>query len=59
MNKEKFERSAEGIVKFSSILLLRGAIETVVEDMLGDGFNIDDVKEFLNVEIKNALYDFE
>jgi len=59
MNEEKFERSAEGIVKFSSILLLRGAIETVVEDMLGDGFNIDDVKEFLNVEIKNALYDFE
>jgi hypothetical protein len=58
MNEEAFER-AEGIVEFSSILLLREAIEYIAGDMLEDGFDIDDVKEFLNVEIKNALYDFE
>lgn len=57
MNEEAFER-AENIIDFSDIISLREAIENITGSMLEDGFDVEDVKAFLEVEITNLLSDY-
>jgi len=45
----------EGIVTKLSIFELREAIQSITDQMLEDGFEYSDVKEFLLVEINEML----
>jgi hypothetical protein len=54
MNFETLMR-VESIVTKLSILELREAIQSITDQMLEDGFEHSDVKEFLLIEINEML----
>jgi hypothetical protein len=54
MNFETLMR-AESVVTKLNILELREAIQSITDQMLEDGFEYSDVKEFLQVEINEIL----
>jgi hypothetical protein len=54
MNFETLMR-AESVVTKLNILELREAIQSITDQMLEDGFEYRDVKEFLQVEINEIL----
>jgi len=54
MEFEKLIR-AEGIIKKQSIFDLQEAIQSIVDDMEEDGFELKDVKEFIQVQLNEIL----
>jgi hypothetical protein len=54
MNFEKRER-IENIVKFESAVKLIEAINEIADQMLEDGFEYSDVKEYINEYIEEIL----
>ena len=56
MNFETLMR-AESVVTKLNIFELREAIQSITDQMLEDGFEYSDVKEFLLVEINEILGD--
>jgi hypothetical protein len=56
MEFEKLIR-AEGIVKKQNIFDLQEAIQSIVDDMEEDGFELNDVKEFIQTQLNEILGD--
>lgn len=54
MNFEKRER-IENILTFESAVKLTEAINEIADQMLEDGFEYSDVKEYINEYIEGAL----
>ena len=55
----KFEQlmRAEGIVKKHTIIELQEIIQTIVDELEDDGFELSDVKEFIQVQLNEILGD--
>jgi len=45
----------EGIVKTQSLNEFKASIRQITEDMLEDGFDVDEVYEYMTFEIQNYL----
>ena len=54
MKIETLER-AEMIISFTDVLALREAIENIADSMLNDGFEENDVREYIQVYLDDIL----
>ena len=45
----------EGIIKTQSLNEFKASIRQITEDMLEDGFDVDEVYEYMTFEIQNYL----
>lgn len=54
MEIEKFER-IESILSFPSVSNLTEAIDNIADQMIADGFEYSDVKEYINVYMNEIL----
>lgn len=55
----KFEtlKRAEEVVDVLSLINLEEAIQEIIDQMEGDGFELKDVKEFIQVQLNEILGD--
>ena len=57
MRQEVIDR-IESIVNFSDIINLRTALENITDQLINDGFEPEDIKEYIQSVVNNVLEDY-
>ena len=57
MRQEVIDR-IESIMNFSDIINLRTALENITDQLLNDGFEPEDIREYIQAYVNNVLEDY-